>query len=84
MGSLWTDKVAIDSKRMLTTDELYGNAYGWQIFGERWRSQGGHGRLGARQPMNEDDYLFRYYVTGSREWLAIGDAHSRVHHAFER
>jgi hypothetical protein len=70
-------KVAIDSPRMLTDDELYGNAYGWQIFGERWRSNGGHSRHGARQPQQEDHYLFRWYLSGLPAWLAVGDARSR-------
>jgi hypothetical protein len=68
---------SIDSRRMFTTDIFYGNAFGWQIFGERWRSQGGAGRHGARQPMEEDDYLRRWYWTGVRDWLAVGDARSR-------
>ncbi len=63
--------------RMLTTDGLYGNAYGWQIFGERWRSRGGHSRRGARQPMNQDNYLYRWFVTGVHGWLLSGDARSR-------
>ena len=71
------NRVDVSSSRMLTDDTLYGNAYGWQVFGERWRSQGGHGNLGARQPMNEDDYLRRWYWTGVREWFAAGDARSR-------
>ena len=63
--------------RMLTDDELYGNAYGWRIFGERWRSHGGSGTHGARQPINEDDYLYRWYVTGLPEWFYAGEARSR-------
>ncbi|MFW6157763.1 MAG: hypothetical protein ACOC8E_00225 [Planctomycetota bacterium] len=63
--------------RMLTTDGLYGNAYGWQVFGERWRSCGGHSSRGARQPMNEDNYLYRWFVTGVGGWLLNGDARSR-------
>ncbi len=70
-------KVAIDHPRALTTDKLYGNAYGWQVFGERWRSQGGHGKRGARQPISEDNYLWRWYVTGLPQWLAVGNARSR-------
>jgi hypothetical protein len=71
------DRVAANCSRMLTADELYGNAYGWQVFGERWRSNGGHGTHGARQPINEDNYLYLYYLTGLPEWLAAGDARSR-------
>lgn len=70
-------RTAIDAPRMLSDDKLYGNAYGWRVFGERWRSNGGHGSLGARQPIDEDNYLFRYYLTGLVEWLAAGDARSR-------
>ena len=70
-------RTCANGPRMLTDDELYGNAYGWRIFGERWRSNGGSGAHGARQPINEDDYLYRWYVTGAPEWFAIGDARSR-------
>jgi hypothetical protein len=70
-------RTVANGPRMLTDDELYGNAYGWRIFGERWRSNGGSGTHGARQPINEDDYLYRWYVTGVSEWLAAGDARSR-------
>ena len=70
-------RTCAEGPRMLTEDDLYGNSYGWQVFGERWRSQGGSGRQGARQPMNEDDYLRRWYLTGVREWLTAGDARSR-------
>ena len=63
--------------RMLSTDGLYGNAYGWQIFGERWRSCGGHSSRGARQPMKEDNYLSRWFLTGLHGWLLSGDARSR-------
>ena len=68
---------AVNSPRGLTEDKLYGNAYGWRIFGERWRSNGGAGKRGARQPINEDNYLYLWYVTGLPDWLAAGDARSR-------
>ncbi|MHC4916957.1 MAG: hypothetical protein ACYTGB_15865 [Planctomycetota bacterium] len=67
----------LEDRRMLTLDTLYGNSYGWQVFGERWRSQGGSGRQGARQPMNEDDYLRRWYWTGVRDWLEVGEVRGR-------
>ena len=70
-------KNVANGPRMLTDDGLYGNAYGWQIFGERWRSWGGHSKRGARQPMDEDDYLLRWYVTGNYAWLQAGDARSQ-------
>jgi hypothetical protein len=70
-------RTVANGPRMLTDDELYGNAYGWRIFGERWRSNGGSGTHGARQPINEDNYLYLWYVTGLPEWLAAGDARSR-------
>jgi hypothetical protein len=71
------NRTRANDARMLTDDELYGNAYGWQVFGERWRSNGGHSTHGARQPINEDCYLFRWYLTGSASWLAAGEARSR-------
>jgi PcRGLX-like protein central beta sandwich domain len=63
--------------RMLGTDKLYGNAYGWQVFGERWRSCGGHSKHGARQPMDQDNYLYRWFATGVHGWFLNGDARSR-------
>ena len=65
------------SSKMFSTDNLYGNAFGRRVFGERWRSQGGHGSRGARQPIDQDNYLWRWYVTEVPEWFAIGDARSR-------
>lgn len=72
-----SNRTAAYDSRMLTDDGLYGNAYGWQVFGERWRSCGGHSSRGARQPMNEDDYLNRWFVTGEYAWFLAGDARSR-------
>ena len=69
--------IAANNPKMFTDDRLYGNAFGWRVFGERWRSQGGHGSRGARQPINEDNYLYQWYLTGAAEWLATGDARSR-------
>ncbi len=71
------NRVEAYGSRMLSGDRLYGNAYGWQVFGERWRSCGGHSKHGARQPMNEDNYLYRWFVTGVYGWLLNGDARSR-------
>ena len=71
------NRTAAYDSRMLSTDGLYGNAYGWQVFGEKWRSCGGHSSRGARQPMNEDNYLYRWFVTGVHGWLLNGDARSR-------
>jgi len=70
-------RTVAEGSRMLTTDRLYGNAYGWQVFGERWRSNGGHGRRGARQPIDQDNYLYRWYVTGRRDWFEAGYNRSR-------
>lgn len=70
-------RTVANGPRMFTLDKLYGNAYGWQIFGDRWRSNGGHGTRGARQPIDEDNYLFRWYVTNLPEWLAAGENRSR-------
>ncbi len=66
-----------NGKRMFTRHPLYGNAYGWQVWGERWRSNGGHGRRGARQPIEQDNYLWLWYVTGNQAWFEIGEARSR-------
>ena len=70
-------RTAAENQRMFTDDALYGNAFGWRVYGERWRSNGGHGSLGARQPIDEDNYLFRWYVTGLPEWFTAGDNRSR-------
>jgi hypothetical protein len=77
MGKKPNNRTEAYGSRMLSTDKLYGNAYGWQVFGERWRSNGGHSKHGARQPMNEDNYLYRWFVTGVHGWLLNGDARSR-------
>lgn len=70
-------RTAAECSRMLTDDKLYGNAYGWRVFGERWRSNGGHGSLGARQPIDEDNYLWLWYGGGLFDWLKAGDNRSR-------
>jgi hypothetical protein len=69
--------VQVNIAKMFTDDKLYGNAFGWRVFGERWRSQGGHGSRGARQPIDQDNFLYQWYVTGQPGWLASGDARSR-------
>jgi hypothetical protein len=71
------NRTQAENARMFTDDRLYGNAYGWQVFGERWRSNGGHSSRGARQPISEDNYLFRWYVSGSQEWFWAGYNRSR-------
>jgi hypothetical protein len=71
------DKVAVTGGRWLSGDGYYGNAAGWQVYGERWRSNGGHSEHGARQPIKEDCYLMRWYLTGIPDWLAVGDARTR-------
>jgi len=71
------NRTEANGSRMLSGDQLYGNAYGWQVFGERWRSNGGHSKHGARQPMNQDNYLNRWFLTGVHGWLLNGDARSR-------
>jgi hypothetical protein len=70
-------RTVANGPRMFTLDKLYGNAYGWQIFGDRWRSNGGHGTRGARQPIDEDNYFYRWYVTNLPEWLASAENRSR-------
>jgi len=68
---------AVENRRMLMTDEYRGNGFGWQIFGERWLSHGGHARHGARQPIKEDNFLYRWFVTGGGGWLDAGINRSR-------
>jgi PcRGLX-like protein central beta sandwich domain len=66
-----------NSKRMFSSDRLYGNAYGWHVWGDRWRSNGGHGRRGARQPISQDNYLWRWWTTGVHDWFEAGEARTR-------
>jgi hypothetical protein len=77
IGEKPPDKIAITGGRWLGGDGYYGNAAGWQVFGDRWRSNGGHSRNGARQPIKEECYLYRWYISGIPDWLALGDARSR-------
>jgi PcRGLX-like protein central beta sandwich domain len=78
LGKKPNNRTEAYGSRMLSTDRLYGNAYGWQVFGERWRSNGGHSKHGARQPMDQDNYLYRWFSTGVHGWLLNGDARSRL------
>lgn len=68
---------AVENRRMLMTDEYRGNGFGWQVFGERWFSHGGHSRHGARQPIKEDNFLYKWLVTGGSGWLDVGISRSR-------
>ena len=70
--------VGINIRRMLMSDKYYGNCIGWQVYGERWLSWGGHSTHGARQPIKEDDYLWRWYVTGGGGWLDAGINRARL------
>jgi hypothetical protein len=70
--------VAVNIRRMLMTDKYLGNCIGWQVYGERWLSWGGHSTRGARQPIKEDDYLYRWYATGGGGWLDAGINRSRL------
>ena len=67
----------IHYRRMLMTDRYWGNGFGWQVFGSRWQAHGGHSSRGARQPIKEDAWLYKWYVTGHREWLVYGENRSR-------
>jgi hypothetical protein len=67
----------IRDRRQFMTDQYWGNGYGWQVFGSSWQAFGGHSTKGARQPIKEDFYLYRYYWTGLRNWLVIGNRRSR-------
>jgi hypothetical protein len=63
--------------RLMMTDRYKGNGLGWQVFGERWDSYGGHSTRGARQPIKEDCFLFRWFLTGDAGWLDVGINRSR-------
>ena len=67
----------VTARRLFMTDRYRGNGYGWQMYGSRWLSHGGHSSRGARQPIRDDNYLYRWYVTGDREWLVVGQDRSR-------
>jgi hypothetical protein len=67
----------IHYRRMLMTDRYWGNGFGWQVFGSRWQAHGGHSSRGARQPIKEDAWLYKYYITGHREWYVYGEIRSR-------
>jgi hypothetical protein len=67
----------IHYRRMLMTDKYWGNGFGWQVFGSRWQAHGGHSMRGARQPIKEDCFLYRYYTTEDRNWWIYGEARSR-------
>jgi len=68
----------VTKRRLFMTDRYHGNGYGWQVWGERWLSYGGHSSRGARQPIKEDSYFYRWYVTGDRGWLEAADDRSRL------
>jgi hypothetical protein len=67
----------IHYRRMLMTDKYWGNGFGWQVFGSRWQAHGGHSSRGARQPIKEDCWLYRYYTTEDRNWQVYGEIRSR-------
>jgi hypothetical protein len=67
-----------NARRLFMTDRYKGNGYGWQVFGERWDSHGGHSSRGARQPIKEDNFLYRFYVTADRGWRDVGDNRARL------
>jgi len=64
-------------RRMLMTDRYWGNGFGWQTFGSRWQAHGGHSSRGARQPIKEDAWLYRFYTMNDRNWRIYGEARSR-------
>ncbi len=69
--------VQMNLRRILMTDAIWGNCLGWQMYGERWKSWGGHSTRGARQPIEEDHFLRSYYWTGGPGWLDAGINRSR-------
>jgi PcRGLX-like protein central beta sandwich domain len=64
-------------RRMLMTDRYWGNGFGWQVFGSRWQAHGGHSSRGARQPIKEDAWLYRFYTMNDPNWFLYGEARSR-------
>jgi hypothetical protein len=68
---------AVNLRRLFMTDEYWGNGLGWQVYGERWKSHGGHSTRGARQPIEEDHFLRSWYWTGGPGWLDAGINRSR-------
>jgi PcRGLX-like protein central beta sandwich domain len=67
----------IRDRRQFTTDAYWGNGYGWMNFGSTWQAFGGHSTKGARQPIKEDFYLYRWYWTGYKNWHLAGQRRSR-------
>jgi hypothetical protein len=63
-------------RRYFTNDYMKGNSYGWQVFGSRWDKFRGHSPW-ARQPIDSDNQLMRYVVTGHRSWLEQGMRRAR-------
>ena len=68
---------AVNLRRLFMTDEYWGNCLGWQVYGERWKSHGGHSTHGARQPIEEEHFLRSWYWTGGPGWLDAGINRSR-------
>jgi len=69
--------VQMNLRRIMMTDEIWGNCLGGQMFGERWKSWGGHSTRGARQPIEEDHFLRSWYWIGGLGWLDVGINRSR-------
>jgi hypothetical protein len=69
---------AVNLRRLMMTDEYKGNCLGWQVYGERWESHGGHSTHGARQPIKEDNFLYKWLVTGGGGWLDAGINRGRL------
>ncbi len=65
------------ARRLFMLDKYKGHAYGWQVYGSRWETHGGHSSRGARKTLKHDNYLYRWLVTGNRGWLAVGNDRSR-------
>jgi len=69
---------AVNLRRLMMTDKYKGNCLGWQVYGERWDSWGGHSSHGARQPIKEDHFLRSWFWTGDPGWLDAGVNRSRL------
>ncbi len=59
------------NRRMMMTDYLKGNGYGWQSFGTRWEELAGHSPWNY-EPIWTSCSLFNYLVTRRPNWKTYG------------
>jgi hypothetical protein len=68
--------LAIWERRYLTNDDLKGNGFGWQVFGNRYEEMAGHSPWNY-EPKCTSASLFNYVVTRQPNWLERGRRLSR-------